>query len=76
MRMLPALAFNPPEIVGWCFEQLVTVLPENAYHLCIYFEENYIGLLNLNGERNNPRFPITLWNSFHLVSLGLPRQRI
>ena len=25
-----------------------------AYNLCRYFEENYIGLRNLNGERNAP----------------------
>ena len=54
MRMLPALAFVPPELVGWSFEQLVVAFPGNAYNLCRYFEGNYIGLQNLNGERNAP----------------------
>ena len=73
MRMLPGLAFVPPDLVEWSFQQLVIAFPENAYPLCRYFEENYIGLLNLNGERNTPLFPISLWNNFHLVSQGLPR---
>ena len=73
MRMLPALAFVPPELVGWSFQQLVVIFPENAYPLCKYFEENYIGLLNLNGVRNTPLYPISLWNNFNLVSQGLPR---
>ena len=71
--MLPALAFVPPELVGWSFEHLVTVFPENAFPLCKYFEETYIGLRNANGSRNPPLFPIHLWNIFHLVPQGLPR---
>ena len=66
MRMLPALAFVPPELVSWSFQQLVMIFPENASPLCRYFEKNYIGLLSLNGERNTPLFPISLWNNFHL----------
>ena len=73
MRMLPALAFVPPELVGWSFEHLVTVFPKNAYPLSKYFEETYIGLRNINGGRNPPLFPIDLWNIFHLVAQGLPR---
>ena len=73
MRMLPALAFVPPELVSWSFQQLVMIFPENASPLCRYFEENYIGLLSLNGERNSPLFSISLWNNFHLVPQGLPR---
>ena len=73
MRMLPALAFAPPELVGWSFDHLVTIFPENAYPLCKYFEETYIGLMNLNGDRNPPLFPVDLWNIFHLVPRGLPR---
>ena len=73
MRMLPALAFVPPELVGWSFQQLIMTFSENAFPLCRYFEENYIGILNLNGERNTPLFPISLWNNFHLVPQGLPR---
>ena len=30
-------------------------------------------ILNLNGERNTPLFPISLWNNFHLVPQGLLR---
>ena len=71
--MLPALAFVPPELVGWSFDHLVTIFPENAYPLCKYFEETYIGLMNLNGGRNPPLFPVDLWNIFHLVPQGLPR---
>ena len=63
MRMLPALAFVPPELVGWSFQQLTIAFPENAYPLCKYFEENYIGFLNVNGERNTPLYPICLWNN-------------
>ena len=73
MRMLPALAFVPPELFDWSFQQLIMTFPENAFPLYRYFEENYIGILNLNGERNTPLFPISLWNNFHLVPQGLPR---
>ena len=30
-------------------------------------------ILNFNGERNTPLFPISLWNNFHLVPQGLLR---
>ena len=73
MRMLPALAFVPLELVSWSFQQLVIIFPGNASPLCRYFEENFIGLLNLNGERNPPLFSISLWNNFHLVPQELPR---
>ena len=73
MRMLPALAFVPSELVIWSFQQLVMTFPKNAYPLCRYFEENYVGILSLNRERNPPLFPISLWNNFHLVPQGLPR---
>ena len=74
MRMLTAQAFVPPELVGRSFQQLTIALPENAYPLCKYFEENYIGLLNVNGERNTPLYPICLWNNFNLIPQGLPRK--
>ena len=45
--MLPALAFVPPELVGWSFQQFTIAFPENAYPLCKYFEENYIGQGNV-----------------------------
>ena len=32
-RMLPALAFVPPKLVGWSFQQLTIAFPENAYPL-------------------------------------------
>ena len=74
MRMLPAIAFVPPELVGWSFQQLTIAFPENAYPLCKYFEENYIGLLNVNGERNTTLDPsICLWNNFNLVPQGMSR---
>ena len=73
MRMLPVLAFVPPELVVWSFEHLVTVFPVYAFPLSKYFEETYIGLRNANGSRNPPLFPIHLWNIFHLVPQGLPR---
>ena len=73
MRMLPALAFVPPGLVGWSFEHLVTVFSENAFPLCKYFEATYIGLRNADGSRNPPLFPIHLWNVFHFVQQGLPK---
>ena len=51
MRMLPALAFVPPELVGWSFQQLTIAFPENAYPLCKYFEENYIGHVELKQSK-------------------------
>ena len=53
MRMLPALAFVPPELFEWSFEKLFYAFPDNAHSLLRYFEENYIALRNLNGERNH-----------------------
>ena len=78
MRMLPAQAFVSPELVGQIFrkhfQKLVVAFLEIAYPLCRYFEGNYVGLLNLNWERNTPLSlsEMTLDN-FHLFSLGLPR---
>ena len=66
MPMLPGLAFVPPELVEWSFpRQLVIAFPENAHPLCRYFEENYIGHLNMNGERNTSLYPI----SFGTISI-------
>ena len=70
MRMLPALAFVPPELAGLYFQQLTIAFPENAYYLCKYVEENYIGLLNVNGEINTPLYPICFWNKFKMVPQG------
>ena len=76
-RMLPALAFVPPDDVVGSFEILCRHI-RGEYNgdlddLIIYFEDSYIGRFLQNAPRRPPTFPIAIWNMFHRVDIDLPR---
>ena len=77
LRMIPALAFVPPENVVAYFEELADHLRNAFYEDCDdlldYFENNYIGQFRRNAPRRAPLFPINLWNMFHRTFDELPR---
>lgn len=72
--MLAALAFVPIEHVSDSFTELNTqnFLPE-AMILIDYFEDTWIGRLQLGGKRRVPPFPIPLWNCRQATLNGDPR---
>ncbi|KII73272.1 hypothetical protein RF11_04823 [Thelohanellus kitauei] len=76
LRMLSALAFCPPQQVSNYYEiledQLNTLLQSNSIRQFLdYFEETYIGRFRRTG-RDEPRFPIVLWNQRLRVIDHLP----
>jgi hypothetical protein len=77
MRMLPALAFLPPDQVVQVFEMLSDQIRENyddeANDLLDYFENTYIGRFRRNAPRANPMFSIVMWNMFHRTQQEMPR---
>ena len=77
LRMIPALAFIPPNDVVDAFERL-TDLIRNQYGdatdgVLDYFEDTYIGRFRRNAARATPNFPIQMWNMFHRTHEELPR---
>ena len=75
MRMLPALAFVPGQNVVSAFETLCESdeLPLEAEPVVQYFEENWIGKVNLRRQRSQPRFQLIWWNAFDATKANLPR---
>ena len=71
-RMLPSLAYLPPQYVVTAFEQLKSQFPTEALPLYSYFENTYVGKKDQFGYCDLPLFPIPMWNNFNLVAYGLP----
>lgn len=65
VRMIPALAFVPPQNVESSFEELVENpdFPQEAIPIANYFEDTYIGRMTRRG-RQAPLFPIQFWNVY------------
>ncbi|CAJ0959347.1 unnamed protein product [Ranitomeya imitator] len=65
IRMIPALAFLPPQNVVQSFEELVEDpdFPQEAIAIANYFEDSYIGQMNRRG-RQAPLFPVQFWNVY------------
>ena len=72
VRMLPALAYLPPQFVFTACETLKSQFPPEAIPVYIYFEDNYVGKYDEFGIFHPPLFPIEMWNNFHLVAYGIP----
>lgn len=70
-KMLPTLAFIPPEHVVQAFEILTggNILPAELDPLVDYFEDTWIGRRRGNGRRI-PSLPIGLWNCYDAVLQG------
>lgn len=73
IKMLPALAYLPPQHVVPTFESLKTQFPHEVLPLYDYFENTYVGRRDAFGCYDSPLFPIEMWNNFHLVGYGIPR---
>ena len=73
IRMLPALAFVPPEHVVEAFETLQAVLPDEVAPISDYFEDTYIGRLRRGNQRAQPYFSVDIWNVFNRADNDLPR---
>ena len=73
LKMLPALAYLPPQHVVHTFEILKTQISHEALPLYDYFENTYVGRRDEFGSYDSPLFPIEMWNNFHLVRYGIPR---
>lgn len=75
MKLLIALALVPPENLGQAFEFLCenNLLPEEAQPVLDYFEDTWIGRLQLRRSRRPPRFPHLLWNCFRNIQENLPK---
>jgi hypothetical protein len=75
VRMLPALAFVPPEKVIEYFMEIEEYLSNEPEYepLLSYFEEVYIGRRRGRGSRVRPRFSIESWNVHQRVLDGLHR---
>lgn len=72
-KMIPALAFVPPQDVPDAFEDICDNSPIELRPVLDYFEDNYIGRPDRRGNRRNPLFPIELWNMYHRTQNGNAR---
>ena len=79
LRMIPALAFVPPDNVVAYFEKLADHLrnafKEDGGNLLDNFEDNCIGRFRRNAPQIAPLFPINLCNMFHRTFHKLPRTK-
>ena len=77
LRMIPALAFIPPQDVIQAFEILSEHLRETYGNeidqLIDYFEDNYIGRFRRARRRVIPTFQKESWNMFHRTEQEMPR---
>jgi hypothetical protein len=73
IRLLPALAFVPPEHVIDAFERVQENLPAEAEPIGDYFEDTYIVRLRRANQRGKPPFDIELWSVFSRVDADLAR---
>lgn len=73
VRMIPAIAFVPPQEIEDAFSELSNIAPVELVPLLDYFEDTYIGRLARNGRRRPPLFPHTLWNVYHRTISGVGR---
>jgi hypothetical protein len=78
MRKIPALAFVPIDDIIFAFEELIEMkfFIENSNLLekfIEYFEDNYIGRIQLRNRRKTPKFPHYLWNCYNSVINGIAK---
>lgn len=69
MKHLAALAFVPVTSVVQAFELLIEsdVLPPEADSIIAYFEDVWIGKMNLRRKRSEPQYAHALWNVFEIT---------
>ena len=71
LRIIPALAFVPPQDVIAAFEELCDELPAESQPVVDYFEDTYISRPQQWGRP--PIFGNDLWNMFDRAQDELPR---
>ncbi|KAL4142201.1 hypothetical protein QTP88_004706 [Uroleucon formosanum] len=69
IKKLNALAYVPVDYVVRYFEYLVDTLfyrelESDVSRLLEYFEEPWVGKMDRNRKRKNPKFSITIWNCY------------
>ena len=74
VKSMCALAFLSPEKVPAAFGSIEVQHRDDEIELVQYFESNYIGRRNPNGNgRRNPRYPLTAWNVYERRQHGRTR---
>lgn len=67
-KMISALAYIPHERLEDALRDLRQQLPEDLEPVLDYFEDNYVGRLQIQGDgsvsRRNPLFPTAMWNVY------------
>jgi hypothetical protein len=71
-RMLPALAFVPPDEVRAVFMAIARDYPPELDDFLIYFERNFIGT-TVAGRPRAPIHPVEEWNQYQATFDNLPR---
>jgi hypothetical protein len=78
IRKIPALAFVPIQDIVTAFEELIEmdffVKNSNTLEKLIeYFEDNYIGRIQLRNRRKAPKYAHNIWNCYDSVTNGLAK---
>ncbi|XP_071747499.1 uncharacterized protein [Lepeophtheirus salmonis] len=73
IRMLSAIAFVPVDQTIEVFEALSETMPDIGQPIIDYFEDTYIGRLQLQERRQEPSFLHTIWNVRDRIIDGLSR---
>lgn len=63
-RMIISIAFVPPQNIAADFNVLIQNSPNVLVPVLNWFEDNYIGRLNLDGSRRSPLFPNPTWSLY------------
>ena len=76
--MLGAVAFVPAQDVDDTMITLRNIFEGSDYNMQLerlidYFEDNYVGRYQANGNRRNPRYAKEIWNVHQLVVDDEPR---
>ncbi|XP_018494303.1 uncharacterized protein LOC108863980, partial [Galendromus occidentalis] len=73
-KMISALAFIPPERLEDALRELREELPDDLQTILDYFEDNYIGRLQVRSDgslgRREPLFPVSIWTVYRRTLNG------
>lgn len=72
-RMIGALAFVPPDSLNAAFQELYINVHEELHVILNYFEDCYMGRLNILGQRNRPLYSNEIWSVYTRTLAGNDR---